>query len=125
MSLWASCFAWVVLYDTVYAHQDKRDDVLIGVKSTALRWGDKSKQFMAVCGAVQMSFLTLAGVLNGQGAIFYAISVLGGSAHLGALLHFVDLNNVASCWTWFKRSVHTGLIIWAGIALDWMLGGLF
>ncbi|KAF9279612.1 DEAD (Asp-Glu-Ala-Asp) box polypeptide 59 [Linnemannia elongata] len=47
LPLYASGVCWTLVYDTIYAHQDKKDDVKIGVKSTALRFGEKTPEFLA------------------------------------------------------------------------------
>ena len=59
--LYAGSIAWVIGYDTIYAHQDREDDVLIGIKSTALLFGARTQRALAV-------FYVLAVVLIGAGA---------------------------------------------------------
>ncbi len=120
LSLWSSSFCWVVFYDTIYAHQDKKDDILVGIKSTALKWGEESKTMMSWFAVGQVGLLGLAGICNGQGPIFFLVSVLGGAAHLRYITQKVNLDDAANCWMWFKRSVWTGGIIWAGIVGDYI-----
>jgi 4-hydroxybenzoate polyprenyltransferase len=48
LPLYVAGIAWTLVYDTIYAHQDKVDDVTVGVKSTALLFGDKTKQYLTV-----------------------------------------------------------------------------
>ena len=60
--LYAGSIAWVIGYDTIYAHQDREDDALIGIKSTALLFGENTKPMLAV-------FYALAVVLIGAGRL--------------------------------------------------------
>ena len=46
--LYAGSIAWVIAYDTIYAHQDREDDALIGIKSTAILFGENTKPMLAV-----------------------------------------------------------------------------
>ena len=47
--LWAAAFFWILGYDTIYAHQDREDDAAVGIGSTALRWGEDTRPFLAAC----------------------------------------------------------------------------
>jgi len=72
---------WTLIYDTIYAHQDKRDDALIGLKSTALRFRDNTKQWLSGFGVAMLGALSLVGVNSGQTAPYYtALAAVG--AHL-------------------------------------------
>ncbi len=101
--------AWGVMYDTIYAHQvslpdtrssvelmyakDKKDDVLVGVKSTALAFPDEaSRPFISVLSASFISLMTLTGHLAGLGPLYYLISCGGGAAHLAWQCTTVDFN---------------------------------
>ncbi|KAI8978006.1 UbiA prenyltransferase family-domain-containing protein [Pilobolus umbonatus] len=109
---------WTLVYDTIYAHQDKKDDIKVGVKSTALRFGDKTPEWLTGFSMAFVSMTALAGYMNGQGLPFYAISVLGTASHLAWQLKTVDYNNAASCWSKFKSNTWTGAILWSGIVAD-------
>ena len=56
-ALWAAGFFWILGYDTIYAHQDREDDALVGIRSTALRLGDGTRPFLAACYAVTLALL--------------------------------------------------------------------
>ena len=62
--LYASGFFWTLVYDTIYAHQDKKDDLKVGVKSTALTFGDRTKSYLAGFGGANVACLTAAGALR-------------------------------------------------------------
>ncbi|KAL7326185.1 Para-hydroxybenzoate--polyprenyltransferase, mitochondrial precursor (PHB:polyprenyltransferase) [Mucor circinelloides] len=109
---------WTLVYDTIYAHQDKKDDIKVGVKSTALRFGEKTPQWLAGFSSAFIGLTAVAGYMNGQGLPFYAISVLGTASHLAWQLKTVDYNNTASCWSKFKSNTWAGAILWSGIVAD-------
>ncbi|KAI7900577.1 UbiA prenyltransferase family-domain-containing protein [Cokeromyces recurvatus] len=116
--LYAGGVCWTLVYDTIYAHQDKKDDVKAGVRSTALRFGDKTPQWLTGFSSAFVGLTALAGYMNGQGLPFYAISVLGTACHLGWMLKTIDYHNPASCWSKFVSNTWTGAIVWSGIAID-------
>lgn len=81
LPLYAAGICWTIVYDTIYAHQDKLDDLQIGVKSTALRFGDNTKLWLSGFTAAMLSGLTLAGMQCDQTLPYYAaVGVVG--AHL-------------------------------------------
>eukprot|EP00074_Homo_sapiens_P074010 XP_011530161.2 4-hydroxybenzoate polyprenyltransferase, mitochondrial isoform X3 [Homo sapiens] len=72
LPLYFSGVMWTLIYDTIYAHQDKRDDVLIGLKSTALRFGENTKPWLSGFSVAMLGALSLVGVNSGQTAPYYA-----------------------------------------------------
>ncbi|KAK9480268.1 UbiA prenyltransferase family-domain-containing protein [Lipomyces japonicus] len=117
-ALYASGICWTMVYDTVYAHQDKRDDILVGIKSTALAWKDKSKQVMTGFTIAQVGLLATAGLLNSMGTFYFA-SVGVAAYRLARMIYKADLDKPADCWKWFVDNVKTGGVIFAGIVLDY------
>lgn len=63
--LYAASIAWILGYDTVYAHQDREDDALVGIRSTALRFGERTAPFLAACYGATVLLLALAGMAAG------------------------------------------------------------
>ncbi|KAF9899699.1 Para-hydroxybenzoate--polyprenyltransferase, mitochondrial precursor (PHB:polyprenyltransferase) [Linnemannia zychae] len=120
LPLYASGVCWTLVYDTIYAHQDKKDDIKIGVKSTALRFGDKTPEYLAAFSAGTVSMLALAGYMNEQGPLFYALSVGGIAAHLAWQLSSVDYENPADCWAKFASNKWAGALVFSGIAGDYL-----
>ncbi|CAN6542686.1 unnamed protein product [Malus baccata var. baccata] len=79
LPLYFSGVCWTLVYDTIYAHQDKEDDLKVGVKSTALRFGDSTKEWITGFGILCMSSLALSGYNAEIGFLlssFVCISVL-------------------------------------------------
>ncbi len=72
--LYAAGFFWTLGYDTIYAHQDKEDDALIGVKSTALRFGRSTKSYLWLFYGMCLLLLALAGVSGGLGFAFWLLA---------------------------------------------------
>lgn len=128
LTLHASSFAWCMIYDTIYAHQDKLFDIEIGIKSTALKWGERTKEIMSRYGIAQIALLTASGLFAGMGPCFFA-GTLWAAYRLFDMIKRVDLDNPDDCWQWFLRNIRTGHVVWLGAAADYiakLLGiGLF
>ncbi|KAK9469777.1 UbiA prenyltransferase family [Lipomyces arxii] len=119
-TLYASGICWTMVYDTIYAHQDKRDDVQAGIKSTALAWHKHTKPIMTGFTVAQVSLLTATGVLSGLGPAYF--TGVGWAAYrLGRMIMCVNLDQPSDCWKWFVDNVKTGGVILAGIFLDYVL----
>ncbi|GIX61989.1 4-hydroxybenzoate octaprenyltransferase [Babesia caballi] len=105
---------WTVIYDTVYAHQDKKYDKLIGVKSMALRWGDNTKRNCQISAIGMSLLLAAAGYNSGLNEWYYLLVVL---SHLWMhrQIKVVDLHDSSSCLRFFKRSVLYGALVLAGV----------
>uniref|UniRef100_A0A803Q1Z6 4-hydroxybenzoate polyprenyltransferase, mitochondrial n=1 Tax=Cannabis sativa TaxID=3483 RepID=A0A803Q1Z6_CANSA len=96
LPLYASGVFWTLVYDTIYAHQDKEDDVRVGIKSTALRFGDLTKQWNMGFGAACISSLALSGYNAEIGWPFYA-SLVAASGQLAWQISTVDLSSRDDC----------------------------
>ncbi|GMH10909.1 hypothetical protein Nepgr_012750 [Nepenthes gracilis] len=94
--LYISGVFWTLVYDTIYAHQDKEDDLKVGVKSTALRFGDSTKQWLTGFGVACISSLTLCGFNADIGLPYYAL-LAAASGQLAWQIYAVDLSNRADC----------------------------
>ena len=94
---------WTLFYDTIYAHQDKDDDAIIGVKSTALRLGSKTKPILSLFILMQIAILIAVGLINSTDLVFYVLSITSAIISF-IILYKVDIENPSSCLYWFKRS---------------------
>ena len=74
--------SWAIAYDTMYACQDRADDIKAGVKSTALLFGKYVKPIVGAFASAFALALGVSGYLNGNGPWYYIISVCGAAAHL-------------------------------------------
>ncbi|KAJ3198199.1 Para-hydroxybenzoate--polyprenyltransferase, mitochondrial precursor (PHB:polyprenyltransferase) [Entophlyctis luteolus] len=118
--LYASAWCWTMVYDTIYAVQDKQDDVKAGVKSTALLFGTRIKPVLIGFGACSISLLALAGYMNGQGLLFYLISVGGGALHYLWTLRGLDASDSQGAGRRFKAAVWYGWIVFVGALADFV-----
>jgi 4-hydroxybenzoate polyprenyltransferase len=115
--LYAGSIAWVIGYDTIYAHQDREDDALIGVKSTARLFGDRTKPMLAVFYAAAVVLIAAAGYEARAGLIF-AAGLAAFAIHLGWQITRLDIADPDICLAVFKSDRDAGLILFAGMVLD-------
>ncbi len=115
--LYAGAIAWVIGYDTIYAHQDREDDALVGVKSTALLFGPRTKPMLALFYALAVALIGAAGAAAGAGLVFW-LGVLAFAAHLAWQIVRLDTADPDLCLAVFKSNRDAGLILFAGMALD-------
>jgi 4-hydroxybenzoate polyprenyltransferase len=115
--LYAGAISWVIGYDTIYAHQDREDDALIGIKSTALLFGERTKTMLALFYALAVAPIALAGWRAGGGVVF-ALGLGAFAAHLAWQIMRLDINDPVLCLVVFKSNRDAGLILFAGLVLD-------
>ncbi len=115
--LYAGGVAWTLAYDTIYAHQDKEDDVLIGVKSTALKFGDQTPWWLI--GFFGISLLLIAAAFRLAGVSWTAYLFLAfAAAHATWQIAQFDGNASITCLKLFKSNRTFGLLVLAGLVLD-------
>nr|WP_272876060.1 4-hydroxybenzoate octaprenyltransferase [Neoroseomonas soli] len=119
IALWAAGFFWILGYDTIYAHQDREDDALVGIRSTALHFGERTRPFLAACYAATVSLLALSGWLAGLSAWFLPALALP-AALLIRQIAMLDIRDPALCLRLFKANREVGL----AIALAFLVGRL-
>ncbi|HYW60377.1 MAG TPA: 4-hydroxybenzoate octaprenyltransferase, partial [Xanthobacteraceae bacterium] len=115
--LYAGSIAWVIGYDTIYAHQDREDDALVGVKSTALLFGERTKQMLALFYGLAVALIGAAGWTAGAGPV-YAVGLAAFAAHLAWQIARLDIADPDLCLVVFKSDRDAGLILFAGMVLD-------
>ena len=115
-ALWAAGFFWILGYDTIYAHQDREDDALVGIRSSALRLGDKTRPFLILCYGLTMGLLALAGWLAGL-APWYLLGLAVPGAMLARQVVALDIADPALCLRLFKANRDVGLAIAAAFLL--------
>jgi 4-hydroxybenzoate polyprenyltransferase len=115
--LYAGTICWVIAYDTIYAHQDREDDALIGVGSTAILFGERTRPMLALFYSLAVILIGIAGILAGAGAVF-ALGLAAFAAHLGWQVAKLDIANPVLCLRIFKSNRDAGLILFAGMIAD-------
>lgn len=146
LPLYAAGIQWTLFYDTIYAlqvgfysfdfiarnahvsynddalsgteNQDKKDDLLVGVKSTAIRFGSSIYKWLLGFAIGTVGCLGLAGYMNGQSGLYYA-GLIGASAHFGTQSKLVKSSRVVKyAGRIFKSNVALGWIVFSGLLAD-------
>lgn len=108
--LYAAGFFWTLGYDTIYAHQDKEDDALIGVKSTALLFGIESRKWVGRFYAASVALLVIAGISAGAGRLYFAM-LLPAAYHLYWQAGGWDIDDPADSLERFRSNRNFGLLV--------------
>src|SRR5215218_2457861 len=115
--LYAGSIAWVIGYDTIYAHQDTDDDALIGIKSTALLFGARTHQALMLFYGLAMVWIGAALAVAGAGFAAW-IGLAAFAAHLVWQIRRLDIGDPALCLRIFKSNRDAGLLLFAGLLVD-------
>jgi 4-hydroxybenzoate polyprenyltransferase len=122
LPLYVGCVLWTIGYDTIYAHQDKEDDAVLGLKSTALRFGTRTKPWLVLfyTGALVCWIIAfwLAGAVSGPAWV--ALALVAG--HLAWQVATLDIDDPANCLTRFRSNRDLGLLLYAGLVVEMWAG---
>lgn len=118
--LYFGAVAWTIGYDTIYAHQDREDDALIGMKSTALRFGPATPIWLSAFYGLAFIAIASAGWLSGASIAFFLIMALAG-AHLVWQVVTLDIDNAENCLTRFRSNRDFGLLVFFALVADMAL----
>lgn len=121
VAMYVAGFFWTLGYDTIYAHQDKDDDIKIGVKSLALRLGDATPRWAMGFYTVTTLFLGVSGMLAGLHWIYFPLLALA-CLHLAWQVATVKLDDAANCLKRFKSNRDFGLMVLAAIIIANLVG---
>lgn len=108
--LYIGCVFWTLGYDTIYSHQDKKDDLHAGIKSTALKLGDKTKQYLILFYMLAIFFFWLVGIFL-KVNLWYHILIIVAIIHFMWQLLYLDTDSPEKCLRVFKSNGYFGLII--------------
>ncbi|HJM60049.1 MAG TPA: 4-hydroxybenzoate octaprenyltransferase [Alphaproteobacteria bacterium] len=110
LAMYAAGIAWTLGYDTIYAHQDKADDALIGVKSSARRLGPRTKPALRLFYALTIAGLAVAATLAEAAWPAY-LGIALGAGQLAWQIATLDTEDTANCWLRFRsNSVFAALV---------------
>ena len=115
--LYAGSIAWVIGYDTIYAHQDAEDDALIGIKSTARLFGARTHQALVICYGLAVVLIALALLYAGAGLAAW-IGLVAFAAHLIRQIRKLRIGDGALCWRLFLSNRDAGFLLFAGLLAD-------
>lgn len=113
LALYLAGLNWTLVYDTIYAHQDRADDALIGVKSTALKFGRRTGLWISGFGLLAVALWALAGWLQGAAWPWYAGVGLA-ALHLAWQIATLDIDDPVGCKRRFQSNRWTGLLLVLG-----------
>lgn len=115
--LFIATILWTVVYDTMYAMADRDDDLKIGVKSSAILFGDYDRSIVAALQVLTLLTLILIGSQEELGAFYYV--GLAGAMILFLYQQFLIRNREAGdCFRAFLNNNYVGMIIFAGLLID-------
>ena len=115
--LYVGSIAWVIGYDTVYGHQDQRDDAIIGVRSTSRTFGRHSRRIIAALYGATVLLVGIAMAGAGSGWPGWA-GLAAFAAHLGWQVHRLDPDRPDVCLMLFRSNRDAGALLFAGLLLD-------
>ncbi|MFC4350637.1 4-hydroxybenzoate octaprenyltransferase [Fodinicurvata halophila] len=112
---------WTLGYDTIYAHQDKEDDALIGLKSSALKLGERTRPWLIVFYALCIAFMGAAGIMA-EIAWPYYLGLAAVAVHFTWQVTTVDIHGPRNCLARFRSNRFVGWLLLAGLVLAGLAG---
>ena len=125
--VFAATVCWAIVYDTIYAHQDKEDDALIGIKSTARLFGEETPRFLLIFLVISVGLMGAAviGALLETASVLALTVALGGpwafGWHLSWQMRALDIDNPDLCLRLFRSNRDAGLIFALFLAIALVL----
>ncbi|WP_168464150.1 4-hydroxybenzoate octaprenyltransferase [Wolbachia endosymbiont of Ctenocephalides felis wCfeT] len=114
---YVGCIFWTLSYDTIYAHQDKKDDEKLGMKSTALYFGDTTKSWLKRFYLITLMVWLYAGILSSLNNVFFIALLAVGLIFRHQYKNF-NPDDPSQCMSIFKNNSYVGLLLLFGIFLD-------
>ncbi len=116
IALYIAAITWTIGYDTIYAHQDKEDDALIGVRSTARLFGDATRWWLILLYGLTLLLLLIAFIAGGAAFPAY-LGWLAAAILLVWQIAVLDIDDPADCLALFKSNNRVGAILFLGLTL--------
>jgi 4-hydroxybenzoate polyprenyltransferase len=121
--LYAGCILWTIGYDTIYAHQDSDDDAIVGLKSTALKFGESSPRWLTGFYSGAIVLWAIAGWLAGAG-LFFALAIAAIAVQFFWQIRTLDIRDGANCLARFRSNANVGWLMFGGLVADMVIRGL-
>ena len=112
--LYFGSILWVIGYDTIYAHQDKEDDALVGVRSTARLFGERTKPALALLYTGALLLFALAFWSAGAPVLAY-LGLAAAALHMGYQIRVIDIDDGDQCLKLFQSNSTVGWLIFGGL----------
>lgn len=122
--LYLAAVAWTIGYDTIYAHQDKDDDAMLGLGSTALAFGGQTKNWLMLFFGLTALLLLAAGFHASAGPVYFAGVALAG-AHLAWQVMTLDVDDADNCLVRFRANRDFGALVFAALVVDMAANAIF
>jgi 4-hydroxybenzoate polyprenyl transferase len=114
--LYAANIIWTIIYDTIYGYQDLEDDLKIGVKSTAIKFGENPQRILLSLTAIYFLLLILVGIIDNLKFSYFPLILLA-AAHLSCQIKTCNFSDGRSCLKKFKSNFWVGIIVLTAIIL--------
>jgi 4-hydroxybenzoate polyprenyltransferase len=121
--LYGGAVCWTIGYDTIYAHQDREDDGVLGMKSTALRFGRATKPWLTLLYSLAWLAITAAGMMAGAGFAFL-LGMAAAAAQLAWQVVTLDVDDAENCLSRFRSNRDFGMIVLGAILIDMGLAAI-
>jgi 4-hydroxybenzoate polyprenyltransferase len=121
--LYVGAVCWTIGYDTIYAHQDREDDGLLGLKSTALRFGRATKVWLTLLYGLAWLAIIAAGLMASAGTAFL-LGMIAAGAQLAWQVGTLDIDDAENCLTRFRSNRDFGALVLGAILLDMALAAV-
>jgi len=118
--LMGSLWAWTMFYDTIYACQDRKDDIRLGIGSSAIAIGKFLPGFLTMCAVVFISLLALSVHTNGHGIRFSSLLVLCTTAEMIWQIQSINPLDPTTCKQNLFRNASFGLVLWLGMLMQYL-----
>ncbi|MEH0831048.1 4-hydroxybenzoate octaprenyltransferase [Anaplasma bovis] len=114
--LYIGCAFWTVAFDTMYAHQDKKYDAILGLGSSALKFGDKSRTYILRMNLITITMWLSCGIISGLSWLYYVciLTILGVFYYQ---YRCADFDNPEKCMHMFKANIYVGWLLLFGVCL--------
>jgi len=118
--LYIGAVFWTIGYDTIYAHQDREDDALVGVRSTARLFGSHTKPALIVLYGATIGLIAASFAFAGVGVIAYGGLILA-ALHLFLQIFRLDIDRPEQCLRLFRSNFHVAWLIFAGLIFNFVI----
>ena len=121
--LYVGAVAWTIGYDTIYAHQDRDEDGVLGLKSTALRFGRSTRAWLAAFYALAFLAITAAGIMAHAGTAFL-LGMMAAGAHLAWQVATLNIDDADNCLRRFRSNRDFAALVFGAILIDMALAAI-
>jgi 4-hydroxybenzoate polyprenyltransferase len=119
LPLYLAGVCWTLVYDTIYACQDIKDDLIVGIKSTAITFRNGLGRWLGVFSGCSVGMFVYSGYLLGLGPVYYLFAGLVPALHYSWQILTLRVDDGKDCWDKFRSNQYLGMSVSMGIFGDW------